>query len=147
MDRILAGLFILFCLAVSAQAQFCEISVSLTDATCTDVGQCSGPAASCNAQNITIPCTDNYCIKVETINCNSTECLKCVSEAYLVTSGGTVITCLHTGCGSDCNGNETCPLLTAGAYRLYVCKIPCPGESSCETCSASCQARVTINLQ
>jgi hypothetical protein len=148
MIRILFILIAVTSLTISVQAQFCEISVSATDATCTTTDVCvDRNDDGCVSTTFSVPCTDNYCVKIQTINCNGTECKKCMSEAYLYENDGTFVICIHTGCSTNCSDQQTCPALTAGSYKLYVCKINCSGEGSCEVCSASCQARASVYLQ
>lgn len=120
---------------------------TVTDNTCTAANQCAGQAGhGCNSTNFTLnDVTNSYDLTASIDGCTggSTACTACLTEAYIYTSGGTFVTCIHGSCGSSCDKTVQTLTLAGGNYILYCCKIDCTGDD-CSRCPDTCVSRATI---
>jgi hypothetical protein len=120
--------------------------LAVTDNTCTAGQECAGPSGQgCNSTTFSLPTRRdiNLCASIK---CTTTNCVYCLSVAYICDSNGIVMGCAYNNCSDNCD--EGCQLvedLPAGSYTLYSCKLDCTNED-CSHCTNDCVAKAQIDL-
>lgn len=114
-----------------------------TDQTCSgSYDDCGSDYANCTSSGaFTVPCDGSYTLSA-VMDCNGEGC-HCSSCVHVVKeTTGVIVGWTDSDCNqSQCQASVTVSLLINTTYRLYVCKRPCDGLSTCEECDTDCKAK------
>jgi hypothetical protein len=128
-------------LASPVRAQFVEV----TDNTCTAGQECAGISGQgCNSTTFSLPAsrTIRWCASIK---CTTTNCVHCLSVAYIYDSNGNMRGCVYNDCGNQCDERCENLYLAAGNYTLYSCKLDCLNDD-CSQCTNDCVAKAQVDL-